>query len=250
MVLIIHFYKKNWEAFTFCIWSIWTTSMKRGVTVWFNTIAHYTGDLHVITFFSVLVIVIQSLCEEWLRYILFLGDTRDQNQLDAVKIHKGRDWKLDATSPAVCGRGESVQAARQSSPTVVCQTSHCKHLTLLRSLALKRCLHDSLRDIQPLLSRPADLSHHHHRKPDAFLSHNGRRPGKLLLQIKRYMENWKQYFLQYFLAVTETWTRDCVETKCQSNNCERFQRCLYQTMATITRRRRLIRTSYSRWLRR
>ena len=136
------------------------------------------------------------------------------------------------------------------SPTVVCQTSHSKHLTLLSSLAL-RCLHDSLRDIQPLLSRLADLSHHHHRKPDAFLSPNGRRPGKLLLQIKRYMENWKQYLLQYFLArVTETWTRDCVETKCQSNNCERFQRCLYQTMATITRRRRLIRTSYSRWLRR
>ena len=110
--------KKNWEAFTFCIWSIWTTSMGRGVTVWFNTIAHYTANLRVITFFSVLVIVIQSLCEEWLRYILFLGDTRDQNQLDAVKIHKGRDWKLDATSPAVCGRWESVQAARQSNSRV------------------------------------------------------------------------------------------------------------------------------------
>ena len=137
------------------------------------------------------------------------------------------------------------------SPTVVCQTSHCKHLALLSSLAL-RCLHDSLRDIQPLLLyRLPDLSHHHYRKPDAFLSHNGRRPGKLVLQIKHYMENWKQYFLQYFLArVTDFWTRDCVETKCQSNNCERFQRCLYQTMATITRRRRLIRTSYSRWLRR
>ena len=188
------------------------------VTVWFNTIAHYTGNLHVITFFSVLVIVIQSLCEEWLRYILFLGDTRDQNQLDAVKIHKGRDWKLDATSPAVCGRWESVQAARQSNSRVsdlALLTSHSTEKFGIKEMSSWQFTWHSASTISSCRSESSSQ-----KARRISYSPNGRRPGKLLLQIKRYMENWKQYFLQYFLArVTELWTRDCVETKCQSNNC-------------------------------